>query len=278
MDALACQLGITSSQLMYLHQRKYLGKREQEERTARKEVALMPGSVVTSQKLGFSIWLPDRWQVTSENNDIQDMSEGIEEEYAQWGKYSKKEKLKIAYQSFVRNATPPLVPGIPQVLPTGLKEEFAEEDADERIAEYDRRLQAVLRSKKKKGSQVGYWSASPREKGEEDPLLIEVIKFHFREPLSSLELYNSENPGHVSNVNRPATRKDLIIDGMQAVKAYYTWRDSWVGDKREPGDEQFATYLTEGLVGWTIDCWYTQSDRLMPRSLFHRIVSSFHRI
>lgn len=258
---IAHRLGITYYRLKYLLQRDYLRQREKVERTEKKEAASMPGSVVVSQKLGFHIWLPAGWTVTSEDDDIEDASEGMQNWYDQWCKLSKKEKLKFAYQSFLERY--PIV---------GVSfKEFAQ-SADERITEEDQRLQGEVRLKKKQGSQVGYWQAELREKGQDDPLSIEVIKFHFRQSMSSLELYYAEKPGeeNVRNVSRPTTRKDLTIDSMEAVKAYYLWR--------EEDNAQFATYLTDGLVGWAIDCWSTLSDELSLRPLFHRIVNSFSRV
>ncbi len=96
--------------------------------------------------------------------------------------------------------------------------------------------------------------------------------------MTSLELYYAEqpNPQSIGSSSRPSERKDLDIDGMHAVKAYYKFWDS--KDTERIGDTLFATYLTDGLAGWRIDCWCEPENEPKLRPLFHRVVSTFFRI
>jgi len=250
-------LRITYYHLQYLLYRNDLRREEKRLRAARKEAAPMLGRVVTSQELEFSLWLPACWHVDSEDNSVIDLGEEAQSRYKEWLSFLEHRDFKKEYRSLRKELGDTIIPF----------EEFMRNENRE-IEFRNERWQEKLLVKMGQGFQVGYWSAISSE--EEALPLVEVVKFHFREPMTSVEFYKAEKPEHdnLSSGNRP--KQTFTVDGIEAIRFYCIWRG---GD-----DAQFSTYMAHGLVGWAIDCWRKVEDHFSLRPLFQQVVSSFHRL
>ncbi|MFA4837303.1 MAG: hypothetical protein WC749_14705 [Dehalococcoidia bacterium] len=270
---MANMLGVTGYHLKYLFRRNWLKSHGREVRQAEKSAKVVPGRKLASDLLGFSIWLPADWDVVHEDNVTEDLIESMQKRVDQWNKYSETEKtenvhaflVSLPLDNYVDDETSADLVAYPKYV---IDRGFVEWNIKER-----------LRLKRKQGTRVGSWVADPHLKrgDEDDSIWIEVVKFGLREPMTSLELYYAEKPSEqsIGRSSRPATRKDLVIDGMHTAKAYYDLWDQ--KDNERIGAALFATYFTDGLNGWAIDCWCEPHEAHKLRPLFHRIVSSFSR-
>lgn len=289
MPEIAAKLAMTEYQLKYRLNRDWNRQQTKEKKAEEGKVKAMDGATIFCQLLKFSIWLPKYWQFEVENNEVEDLSESFKWRYEEWQKSCASLNMKELYESirfdgylyeYVTFDVPwdgrdgstwffPREEVNGNVLPFELFMQRMNETKEEK----DSLWQEKLSMKLKQGWQVGYFSASPKNGDGESELQVEVTKFSFREPLSSLELYYAEKP-EKENISQIPTRRDKkwTIDGMAAIKAYYIWN---IGGE-EPC--QFSSYLADGSDGWAIDCWSPKEKRHILRPLFHKIISSFRRI
>ncbi len=76
LSLIASRLGIKYHQLRYLLWREYRSEQDRRLRAARRQVSSIAGSIVTSEKLGFRIWLPEGWKVVVDVDDYEEEPEG----------------------------------------------------------------------------------------------------------------------------------------------------------------------------------------------------------
>lgn len=265
---MASMLGVTNDHLKYLVSKEWRSKEAKQVREAKILVQGILGETITSTILGFEIWLPKNWKVTGENTDIKNLGEEIQIQYDRWAKLSEDRKLKMIPDF-----------SLPRLPIENIPAELFDRDTNTQVVFMEWNLKEMLRLKRKQGMQVGSWIADPCQNNENETIWIEVVKFGLRETMTSEELYYAEKPSEQSicGSSRPAARKDLVIDDMHAVKAYYEFLDP--KDSKLPiVPALFVTYLTDGLIGWAIHCWCEPNETSKLRPLFHRVVSSFRRI
>jgi len=226
MDELARRLGITRYKLKYVLARDYFLAREKDERIAKEAAASIQGEVVMSQELGFRIWLPNGWKATQENDDVEDVSIVIpgEKQISTEEAYRKlldQEHAKVigkkvfnklfiqdkkrAYITFFKNLLgTPTDDEIDKLASKGISADeaykelmadpetfivdFADFKNQYELQQEQQRvmLQSELQLREKQGSQVGYWLAESTHNNIEDMVSVEVTKFKFREPMTSL--------------------------------------------------------------------------------------------
>ena len=123
------------------------------------------------------------------------------------------------------------------------------------------------------GLNIGLFSASPVT--EELPMVVEVIKFQLKKPMTPRELYYVEK-----------AEKDLVyggrigtlslVNGLKGVISHGVWRG--VDPKLYGGgygEAFFSTHFSWGKIAWAINCWSNVEDRFRVRPLFKRIIASF---
>lgn len=260
---IAQSLGISHSKVRYWTTRDSLLRGSRILGKARKEAAMRRGAIVTSNKLGFSIWLPEDWGVQIDTNkhpfeQVQDCEQrearlrrARTEQYSDRG-------LRKSYRLLQRAMKDAIIP----LDEYGMRERAEKDGSEESFERRMRRMRA-------QGRCSGYWRASPKV-DVNHVLEVEVSKFAFRSPLTAGELYQAEKPeqSYEGSANRS---KMFSLDGLEAIRHYYVYPGP-------EGNAVFITYMTIELTGWSIHCWYDVKDSLTLRPLFHRIVSSFHRL
>lgn len=73
--------GLTKAQTFYWLYRDRRLERRRQTKADKGKAMLIQGGGVVSPKLGFSIWLPNKWQIDSEYDSHDDVSEGLRHSY-----------------------------------------------------------------------------------------------------------------------------------------------------------------------------------------------------
>ena len=260
---IAQKLDITEGKLKYLLHRDYLSTKAKERRMAESNAKRIAFVTHISNKLNFSISLPENWRVITDTHEWSRLAQ----EYLEHFLESKPGENPMRFSRYSRLSDDghirPLTDFEERLV---AKEEYRERKAN---AEQHARLEKMA---------TGLFQAKLPDHNDE--AFVEVTRMQLDSPLTALDLYELDKylPEEVSWGNRP--KKGMVVDGLSGVAYYHM-----MSYDHSPQDEPvfFNVYLADDLDGWILSCQCRYGDynfktfnRYKP--IFRRIISSFKRL
>jgi len=309
---MAQKLGISKDQLIYLMFRDEYRKLAKKRREAAKKARTIDHITHKSVALGFTVSYPPDWvicdhRITAETEIVpilpyqvsaeeayNEMLHSIRSSVISEGCFQalyEKDKVE-AYREFFKGC-----PGTPS--DEQIRKEYANrnlsaeesyrvlmDDPETFIVsfdyfkqgfEMDQQLDRIYAANRYELSQMenGYFQASSAD--DTDHACVEIIKLEMVRHMSPLELYELDKPCDGSHLDGRRPAKCTLVDGLPAVKYFYTLDTGATRDFREM-TKFLNAYLTEDNEGWIIACSCKKEAFEDYKPIFEYVIRSFKRV
>jgi len=267
-----------------------------------------------SKKLGFSITLPEGWEIDEET-----LSAEIEKGEIDWEEaYERFQKIfpesEISFEEFKTGPKELSVEEAYEMSKARLERMgvgIVSFDEFKDIYEYEQEEKRERARKRQEmdDMMIGYFNASlhneeicerEREEGKESirkikeeerrrglvgltydeqyqlycPPTVEVTKYQLKRPMTPLELYQLDKGTRPLAGWGSRPWRGIVVDGLRGEKYYY----SDGGRLLEEHYMHLNVYLVDGSTGWIISCFCSAPFFERWKKTFTRIIESFHRL
>jgi hypothetical protein len=252
------------------------------------EMAEPKNGHVIESSLGFSIWLPDGWEIAEVLEEAEDVAKEAKAEFERWrtawmSNLSQEDRELITWGSEVGpgrllSLLEGLEPNGRAVIEAGgglsviTVNTYSDPEASRAARAFV--LLTVLSERQKDSLRTeplelltAYLRIESEDPGSPE---IEISRYQLKRPLDAISFYAASKPSQsaLSQGKRPS--HVYLIDGMEAIRFYCQFAG-------EPARKAFFYFAAADTIGWQFDCWADTShfDRLKP--IFIQITESFQR-